>query len=419
MAVTCNKTLIDIFSDRNSVHNIKVRDKSDQDFLFNLLLELDLDVWNYGEPLRQNASVMVTPENRQKFLEAIDGRNLEHNVHIDDVAKYLEDVDNQHLQRNARDDEKKIFEKYPRHAEVDEYLEYIANQYPAIATIVNAGNSFEGRPMKYLKISTTNFADNTKPIYFMEAMLHAREWATTPVALYSIHRLVENVTTEDQDLLNNIDWIILPIANPDGYEYTHTDQRLWRKTRSINPTSDCIGVDGNRNFDANFNTVGVSQNPCSDVYPGWVAFSEVETRIVRDIMLEYLDRMEIFMDIHSFGSYILFPNGDGTLPPTAPQLHQVGCAMGAAIDTVKLPQAIYYRVANAGQLLYPTSGDSTDYGQIIGIPFPYTLELPNFGGGFIVPEELIEQTNMESWLGIAATARLARIYYRAKLNLNN
>lgn len=57
----------------------------------------------------------------------------------------------------------------------------------------------------------------------MEATLHAREWATTPVALYSIHRLVENVTTEDQDLLNNIDWIILPIANPDGYEYSHTD----------------------------------------------------------------------------------------------------------------------------------------------------------------------------------------------------
>lgn len=55
------------------------------------------------------------------------------------------------------------------------------------------------------------------------------------------------------------------------------------------------------------------------------------------------------------------------MPPTAPQLHQVGCAMGAAIDTIKLPQAIYYRVANAGQLLYPTSGDSTDYAQVVDI----------------------------------------------------
>lgn len=78
---------MDIFSVRSSVHSIKVRDKSDQDFISNLVSELELDVWNYGEPLQQNASVMVSPENRQKFYKAIDGRRLEHTVQIDDVAK--------------------------------------------------------------------------------------------------------------------------------------------------------------------------------------------------------------------------------------------------------------------------------------------------------------------------------------------
>lgn len=53
----------------------------------------------------------------------------------------------------------------------------------------------------------------------MMAMLHAREWATSPVALYSIHRLVENLADEDRDLLEGTDWIILPMANPDGYEH--------------------------------------------------------------------------------------------------------------------------------------------------------------------------------------------------------
>ena len=38
---------------------------------------------------------------------------------------------------------------------------------------------------------------------------------------------------------------ILPIANPDGYEYTKTD-RFWRKTRSPNEGSICIGTDPNR-----------------------------------------------------------------------------------------------------------------------------------------------------------------------------
>lgn len=71
------------------------------------------------------------------------------------------------------------------------------------------------------QISTTNFNDPSKPIYFMDAMIHAREWVTTPVALYAIHRLVESLREEDRDLLENIDWIIYPMVNPDGYEHSH------------------------------------------------------------------------------------------------------------------------------------------------------------------------------------------------------
>lgn len=73
------------------------------------------------------------------------------------------------------------------------------------------------------QISTTNFTDTSKPIYFMNAMLHAREWVTTPVAIYSIFRLVENLRSEDSDLLSDVDWIILPLVNPDGYEFSHTE----------------------------------------------------------------------------------------------------------------------------------------------------------------------------------------------------
>lgn len=52
--------------------------------------------------------------------------------------------------------------------------------------------------------------------------MHAREWITIPPALYSIHRLVEDLREQDRDLLEEIDWIVMPLVNPDGYEYTHT-----------------------------------------------------------------------------------------------------------------------------------------------------------------------------------------------------
>lgn len=293
-------------------------------------------------------------------------------------------------------------------------MERIANQYPDLVTLVSPGLSYEGRPIKYLKISTTNFNDPRKPIYFMDAMIHAREWVTTPVTLYSIFRLVENLRTEDTDLRDDVDWIILPVVNPDGYEYTHTDERLWRKTRSINPLNEaCVGTDGNRNFDIAFNTTGVTTNACGTTYPGPAAFSEPETGYIRDIMFEYLNRIQLYMNIHSYGNYVLFAYGDGSIAPNTVQLHHVGAAMGAAMDAVKLPQARYYLVGNSALSLYSTSGSAQDYGQSVGIPFSYTLELPGYSYMFAVPPEYIDHINEETWRGIAVTARLARSYYSA------
>lgn len=80
-------------------------------------------------------------------------------------------------------------------------------------------------------------------------------------------------------LLNSLDFYVLPVLNIDGYVYTWTNvstqeecwwksqllalslsfdlcvtilfqDRMWRKTRSKNAGSRCIGTDPNRNFDA-------------------------------------------------------------------------------------------------------------------------------------------------------------------------
>lgn len=101
-------------------------------------------------------------------------------------------------------------------------------------------------------------------------------------------------------------------------------ERLWRRTRSTNPVdpSTCLGVDGNRNFDIAFNTVGVSSNPCSTTYPGVTPFSDVETVYIRDILHANLDRIQLYMNIHSHGNWILYGYGfNETLPPNAAQVN--------------------------------------------------------------------------------------------------
>ncbi|XP_045770470.1 uncharacterized protein LOC123870997 [Maniola jurtina] len=399
-----------------SVHGIELRHRSDQKVLYDLRIDLNIDLWEHGAPGTHDAYIMLSPEDRVKVLDVLDTNDIKHYLHLTDVSKALEEHQNDlsHWQQTRKT--LMPFQTYPTYTEVDAYMEHIAEQYPDLVTLVNAGNSFEGRAIKYLKISTSNFANQSKPIYFMDATMHAREWVTTPVTLYTIHRLVEDLRDEDRDLLEDVDWIILPIVNPDGYEFTRTDDRLWRGTRSYNPdvSTTCYGVDANRNFDVNFNTLGVSTNPCALNYPGHAPFSEPETRYVRDILLENIDRIQIYMNIHSWGNYVLYGYGNATLPSNKVHVHYVAAAMGAHIDAVKIPQASYYTIGNSNLILYGSSGSAQDYGQAVGVPFSYTLELPGYRYGFLVPPKYIEQINTETWCGIAVTARLSNTYYSAR-----
>lgn len=141
---------------------------------------------------------------------------------------------------------------------------------------------------------------------------------------------------------------------------------MWRRTRSYNPSVNetCYGVDGNRNFNVSFNTIGVSSDPCSNIYPGVAPFSEVEITYIRDVLHEYLDRIQLYLDIHSQGNWVLYAYGDDSLPDNVVYLHHVASVMGAAIDIHKLPDARYYLVGNSALLLYGTSGTAQDYAQV-------------------------------------------------------
>ncbi|XP_068623834.1 carboxypeptidase B-like [Battus philenor] len=403
-----------------SVYEVHLKDREDLHILHGLEVEMNLDYWQLGAPGLRPAHVMVSAENKQKFSNLLDVNGIKHDLYMDNVADVLNNHDEEMFHwRKTRDGRIFPFQDYPTYTEINAYLERIAAQYPQTVTLVNAGKSFEGRDIKYLKISTTNFTDTTKPIYFMNAMIHAREWVTTPVALYAIHRLVEDVRAQERDVLESTDWIIMPLANPDGYEYTHTDDRLWRRTRSYNPSVNetCYGVDGNRNFNVSFNTIGVSSDPCSNIYPGTRPFSEVEMSYIRDVLHEYVDRIQLYLDIHSQGNMVLFAYGDHSLPPDAVNLHMVGASMGAAIDVHKLPQAPFYLVGNSALVLYGTSGSAQDYGQLVGVPFSFTLELPGYGYGFVVPPQYIEQIVEETWQGIVASARVSAAFYKARINI--
>ncbi|XP_013171378.1 PREDICTED: carboxypeptidase B-like [Papilio xuthus] len=252
--------------------------------------------------------------------------------------------------------------------------------------------------------------DTNKPVIMLQSLLHAREWVTLPVTLYAIEKLVIDIT--DKNLVDNIDWIILPIANPDGYEFSHEHLRFWRKNRSTGHTITnlCVGVDLNRNFGYNFG-LWSSDIACSEAYHGKGPFSEPESQAVRSIVLEHSNRLELYFDVHSHGSIILYGYGDGILPPNGLTIHLVAVRIAQAIDAVKWPSKPNYSVGNIALTFANVSGTAMDYVQGIGVPLSYIHEMPahrnenNSLTGTLVDPDYIEQAGYETWEGIKVGAR--------------
>lgn len=172
--------------------------------------------------------------------------------------------------------------------------------------------------------------------------------------------------------------------------------RFWRKNRArgFMVGDFCSGVDLNRNFDIFWGTAS-SNNVCSDTFHGRGPFSEPETVIIRDILAEYGSRIELYLDIHSFGRMILYGYGNGILPPNALLVNFLGVRMAQAIDAIKWPENRNYIIGNVVYILYEASGGAGDYAMGMGTPFSYTFELPAYRNnqntvqGFLVDPDFI------------------------------
>ncbi|XP_053616170.1 carboxypeptidase B-like [Plodia interpunctella] len=388
--------------------------------------EFDLDILSHPI-LEREGITLVKPEHHVAFIKAIEDEGIPYRIHRDDVKAALDYddmvIEKRRSERAARNSREMPYDSYQRIAVIDEYLQDVASRYPDIVTLVTPANTFNGHPIQYLKISTTNFEDESKPVIFIDGGIHAREWISPPTVTYAIRKLVEDVT--ESDLLDKFDWILLPVVNPDGYEHTFTSFRFWRKTRSTDQhqlSPACPGVDGNRNYDFFWNTVGTNPSPCSDTYAGSRAFSEIETRVVRDIVNENLHRIALYLTMHSYGSMILYPWGhDGTLSPNAFALHVVGIAMADKIHESQLPNFPSYAVGNSLLVIgYGAAGAAEDWAHLVGVPLSYTYELPGLDGGFNgfhLDPIYIEQVVKDTWEGIVVGAREAGELFLRKKSL--
>ena len=305
------------------------------------------------------------------------------------------------------------FERYYRHGEINEYLDNLQNnslKKPEVK-VKTVGKSFEGRDIKTITI--TNGDGRKKNSIFIDAGIHAREWIAPATALYLINQLVDPKSNYSM-LLEELDFVIMPVVNPDGYEYSHTTERLWRKTRS-RTSGKCDGTDGNRNFDFHWGEIGASPNSCSPIFQGDTAFSEPETRTLRDVVMEHKKKCKFYLSLHSYGNLMLYPWGwTSELPTTWKDLDDIS-RVGA--NAIKNATGTKYTVGSATNVLYAAAGGSDDYMFAVAkIPISITMELTGGGlDGFDPAPNSIIKIASESAVGIFSMARAVAKKYKQNL----
>lgn len=119
---------------------------------------------------------------------------------------------------------------YWTYDEIDRYIGHLLVNYPHLAEAERIGYSFEGRELRAIKISKHGRVDGSRPIIFIDAGIHAREWVTHMSAVYLLHQLIEH--HDRHEFLRHVDWIIVPVINPDGYIHSHN------KVFALNDRSD-------------------------------------------------------------------------------------------------------------------------------------------------------------------------------------
>lgn len=298
------------FSDHShKVYDIKPENTVHQELLARLAQNDVYDFFTLPRVLGLSARVLVQPEQQAEFEQTLQAAQLPYEVVNENFGETVaEERMQNNFFRNLRSSSRSSisFSAYQRYDAINSYLDQLAENYPSRVNLKTIGKSYGGLALRTITI--TNGDGNTnKKVILLDAGIHAREWIAPAGALYVIQQLVENFE-ENSHLLETYDWVILPVVNPDGYEYTHTNTRMWRKTRKPASKS-CVGTDANRNFDFHWGEVGASSSACSDTYKGASAFSEPETQALRDLMHSLTGRAKFYLTLHSYGNYLLYPWG--------------------------------------------------------------------------------------------------------------
>ncbi|XP_060241849.1 carboxypeptidase A6 isoform X2 [Meriones unguiculatus] len=305
------------------------------------------------------------PKNASRTLLAfLQETRIQYKVLIEDLQKAVENENSFQTQRSRRSLSEYNYEVYHSLEDIQSWMRHLNQTQPGLVRVFSIGRSYEKRPLLILQALLT--------------------YKTDPAM---------------RKMLNHLYFYIMPVFNVDGYHFSWTHDRFWRKTRSRNSRFRCRGVDANRNWKVKWCEEGASAHPCDDTYCGPFPESEPEVKAVADFLRKHRKRIRAYLSFHAYAQMLLYPYS--YKHATIPNFSCVEFAAHKAVKALRSVHGIRYRHGPAFQTLYVSSGNSMDWAYKNGIPYAFAFELRDTGHfGFLLPEVLIKPTCTETMLAV-------------------
>ncbi|XP_031232113.1 mast cell carboxypeptidase A isoform X2 [Mastomys coucha] len=352
--------------DREKVFRVKLQDEKQASILKDLTQTIELDFWypdaSHDIAVNMTVDFRVSEKESQTIQSTLEQHKIHYEILIHDLQEEIEkqfDVKDEIAGRHS-------YAKYNDWDKIVSWTEKMLEKHPEMISRIKIGSTVEDNPLYVLKIGKK---DGERKAIFMDCGIHAREWVSPAFCQWFVYQ-----------------------------------DRMWRKNRSKNRNSTCIGTDLNRNFDVSWDTSPNTDNPCHNVYRGPAPESEKETKAVTNFIRSHLNSIKAYITFHSYSQMLLIPYGYTLKPaPTHQDLLKVARIATDVLSTRYETRYIYGPIAST---IYKTSGSSLDWVYDLGIKHTFAFELRDKGKfGFLLPESRIKPTCKETMLSVKFIAK--------------
>ncbi|XP_040481580.1 carboxypeptidase A6 [Ursus maritimus] len=192
--------------------------------------------------------VHIPQNGSQALLAFLQEANIQYKILIEDLQNTLEKASSLRTQRNRRYLSGYNYEVYHSLEEIQNWMHHLNKTHSGLIRMFSIGKSYEGRSLYVLKLGRRS--RTYKRAVWIDCGIHAREWIGPAFCQWFVKEALLTYRSDPtmRKMLNHLYFYIMPVFNVDGYHFSWTSDRFWRKTRSRNSRFHCRGVDANRNW---------------------------------------------------------------------------------------------------------------------------------------------------------------------------